>query len=183
MRNFQIIRKFSYLLLPFPFYLFFNNLFYNLFSIIFGGTPKIMLYGFTCVTNSNFINFIFLSLFILLKLVFIFTGYRVVKSKFIVSFLAFSIMLIDSMSFLAFTFDEVFQTFFRFYFFSSTPNYSLSSILFDSKIVIPILFIGLTILFSKKMLLKLKIYEFYYIIFGIILNTILCCLLIMTLFK
>lgn len=183
MSSFNTIRKMSYLLLPFPFYLLFTNLFYNLFSIIFGGSPRIMLYGFTCVTYSNFINLSFLSLYVLFKLFFTFIGYRSLKSQTLIPFLAFSIIFVDSLSFFAFLFDNAFQTYFRFYFFASTPNYSLSYILFDNKVIIPILFLGLTLFLSKKMLSKLNLYEFCYILFGIVLNTLLCCVLIMNIFN
>ena len=100
----DIKRKWFFLLIPFPFYLLFNNLLYNLLRLGFGGDMKLMLYGFVCETNFSSKSVLFLVLFALIKFSFIGYGYILIPHKKLISELSLVLMLTESLSVMSFFF-------------------------------------------------------------------------------
>jgi hypothetical protein len=109
-----------------------------------------MLYGFICVTNKSLINLRFLASFFTLKIALLYNGFKLAKKHIQFSELVFFILLIDILSLIAYVFGAIFYSYYRFLYFASTPNFSLSYILFNHYLIIPIMLSLFTILSGYK---------------------------------
>jgi len=179
----DIKRKWFFLLIPFPFYLLFNNLLYNLLRLGFGGDMKLMLYGFVCETNFSSKSVLFLVLFALIKFSFIGYGYILIPHKKLISELSLVLMLTESLSVISFFLDVVTDGFIRFLFFPSTPMYSLSLLLFGNKVVIPIFVLLLTVFYIRRYLMERNKIEIKQMVSLLAVNVLASCAIIYLLFR
>ena len=164
------------LIFAFPIYLLVNNLLISFLGILFGKFPKLMLFGFTCTTETNTLNLIFFSILLLFKFLLIYVGWRTPKLSRFIGVLIFILLSFDVLLVVAYEVDTITETYFRFVFFASTPLY-VSSYLYGFPFeTIPIIFSLISLFYFSKAFKENK-RRFIIASFFILLNTILATII------
>ena len=170
-------------ILSYPIYVIFNSFFYSLFSLILGGNGKLLIYGFTCVTEENSINIIFYTFLFLTKLALLVLLYLSLYKKHLFTLVLFPLVILDMISILFYVIDIVFGTYLKFIFFSSTPLYIVSNLYGLGNILVPILFFIFGFFVVSKMLKTISYRNIFLKFLLIISNIFIFYLVLSNLFR